>query len=1013
MYARRRSIYPLLCDVLLPVALVLLAVTGLGAQQTGSVTGLIRDTNLQPVSGVQVFIADLAIGALSNTSGRYVLDNIPVGVVTVQTQRIGFSAVQQTVTVMPGQSLSLNFSIDEQALELDEIVVTGTPGGTQRRAIGNLVERLSADDLMEVAGINNVQQLFSNRVSGMTTHLQTGEVGGDGAKIRIRGASSMGVKNDPIIYIDGIRINSEVRAFGSGGQTRLNDINPADIASVEIIKGPAAATLYGTEASNGVIQIITKRGITGAPVFNASAEFGANWFPNPRRTVGRFWDVDPITGEVFSANLWDTELAVGSWQGEPGKPMYTYGPIKNYSLSVTGGSDLIRYYASINKDDQQGYVPWNTDDKWSGRLGLDLVASETLNISMNMAQYHQNTRSATRNIWRTVVSAQIATLDDPKRRGFGVELIDDQRNGLRQTLATDRTSLGVQLAYVPLSWLSTRLVVGSDLTNELETQLTFREDDAPRGTFGSNGLGLKINETINTTLTTVDLSGTARFRFSDDRLGTAFSSGFQYYKKDAVTEELRGEVFATRALTTIGAAATSIADEIFIENTTIGAYVQQEIDWQERVFLTGAVRADDNSAFGEKFDVAIYPKVSATWVMSEESFWNLDAVDQLRVRGAWGEAGQQPDVFAATTLYRTRAGPGGAPILTPQTLGNSELGPERGSEIELGFDASILNGWADLNYTYYRKTTTDAITPTTLIPSLGFPGTQFINVGKIKNWGHELSLGVQLLSRDRLGWDVALSAATMRNRIEDLGDEISLLARSSSSQYHVVGYPLAGFWVQKVVSAKFLNGISGAVDPASVLCDGGTDPVGPGFAGPRGGTAVPCDGAPRVYMGRGGEPTWSFNLSSTLRLFDNWRLFATVDARGGNKRMSQSEAARATTWASVRDAAFQDDPIFMAQRSKNRTGVGIYDSGFARLREVALSYTLSASLVERIGASAASVNFAVRNLGLIWQEQKFMDVSEMRVTSPENRSINTEFDGHNHTQPPPMSQAVVRMTVTF
>ena len=163
------------------------------------------------------------------------------------------------------------------------------------------------------------------------------------------------------------------------------------------------------------------------------------------------------------------------------------------------------------------------------------------------------------------------------------------------------------------------------------------------------------------------------------------------------------------------------AGESFVENTTLGVYVQQQFGWQGRLFLTGAVRADDNSAFGTDFDAAIYPKVSTTWVMHEEPFWNLDFVNQFRVRAAWGQAGQQPDAFASSRLYTPNTGPDAAPILTAATIGNPDLGPERGEELEFGFDAEFGGRWS-VSYTRFERTTKDALVSRPVAPSLGFEG---------------------------------------------------------------------------------------------------------------------------------------------------------------------------------------------------------------------------------------------------------------------------------------------------
>src|SRR5690606_33234994 len=157
----------------------------------------------------------------------------------------------------------------------------------------------------------------------------------------------------------------------------------------------------------------------------------------------------------------------------------------------------------------------------------------------------------------------------------------------------------------------------------------------------------------------------------------------------------------------------------------VGVFVQQQFAWRERLFLTAAIRGDDNSAFGENFDFVTYPKFSATWVLSDEPFWNFGLVDALKLRAAYGASGKQPDAFAAVRTFAPRPAAGGSAAVTPQSIGNPDLGPERGTELELGFDAGLLDGRLSANLTYFRNKTTDAILLRETAPSFGFPGAQY------------------------------------------------------------------------------------------------------------------------------------------------------------------------------------------------------------------------------------------------------------------------------------------------
>src|SRR5690606_37002892 len=244
------------------------------AQQTGTVTGqVVRQGDLNALSGVQVAIDGTGLGGLTNNSGRFLITNVPSGQVTITATMLGRRSATQTVTVEAGGTAVVNFQLAEQAVDLDELVVTGTAGAQQARALGNTVGSIQASAEQEISPQPNLETMLSGSVAGVNVAAGGGSIGG-GSNIRIRGASSIVLSGQPLIYIDGVRVKSagpgdyvSLWIGNSRPASRLNDISPEIIESIEIIKGPAAATLYGTEASNGVINIITKKGSVGAPVF--------------------------------------------------------------------------------------------------------------------------------------------------------------------------------------------------------------------------------------------------------------------------------------------------------------------------------------------------------------------------------------------------------------------------------------------------------------------------------------------------------------------------------------------------------------------------------------------------------------------------------------------------------------------------------------------------------------------------------------------------------------------------
>jgi len=975
----------------------------------GTLTGRIIDSqSLQPLASVQVYIPELSIGSLSRADGSFELGGVPSGTHRVRVQQIGFRVATQEVTLAGGRPLVVNFELSREALALDEIVVTGTAGGTRARAIGNVVERLNLSEMMESRPIVSVEQALQSRTPGVSVFSGAGIAGADGGPIRIRGSSSIGLSNDPLIYIDGVRMNSDRTQVGgrAGTYSRLNDINPEDIESIEIIKGPAASTLYGTEASNGVIQIITKRGNAGAPVFDASVELGVNWIPDPGGEFPVHWGVNRAGDLItFGTSLYNVETE------RRGEPWFQYGPIQKYGLSVRGGTDLYRYFASFNHSDTEGFVDWNWDRRSSGRINLTSNFTEKLSADLSASYLLGSTRHPG-PIWAEFIRGTVLTAADfggrqDLRRGFGNRALEYHRDGAEDLNDVERSNWSLQLSYQPLTWLQTRSVFGHESTQETRSVTIFREENAPAGAWGAQGTGRKSVNILSGINRSLDLAATASFPLTR-ALSSAVSTGLQFNTKTRRSIGASGQDFVDRALTTVSAAGTPSASESFIENSTVGVYVQNELNWNQRVFLTGAVRADDNSAFGEEFSAAIYPKLSATWVVHEEPFWRWDFVEQLRLRGAWGAAGQQPDVFAATRLYRSFAGTGNVPVISPSQIGNPDLGPERGIEFEGGLDASFLDDRVQLGFTKWTKTTKDAILVAPAAPSSGFPGSQFVNAGQISNWGTELSLDTRWLSGDRLGFDLAVAFATLGSRIDDMGGLGEIAERRT--RWHIEGYPIASPHALKVVSAEFVSGNRGPV--TNIMCDGGTGPDGRRM----GGAPVPCEEAPKVYFGRQAEPTWTVSVNPTLTVFGDLRIMATVYAEGGNMIGSDVLPSRHVSWNNERITWTLDDPIYVGQRTVDTYAMGLYKGGFATLREISASYTLPAGMTRMAGASRASLTLAARNLGILWQEQKYGEIDGQWLGHPEKSAFSEETFGVgelSNGSMPPASLFTASMRVTF
>jgi hypothetical protein len=685
--------------------------------------------------------------------------------------------------------------------------------------------------------------------------------------------------------------------------------------------------------------------------------------------------------------------------------------VQQYDLSVSGGTNLVRYFAAGGFQQSDGVESTNHLERTSGRLNLTITPSEKISLASSVGYSTGPVSLGVEGgfggrVWTTVFANPNNLATD--RRGFHSGLPEEYDRLYHLSQESNRLTASVQVTHDPLSWLSHRLSAGLDRTSERNVEFEPRIDElVPVPAHGSSALGYKSVNDRQVDFKTVDYAATASFDATPD-VTSKTSFGVQYYRNSTGFVFADGEIFPTPGLSSINATtgARSTAED-FIEDATLGLYLQEQVGWRDRLFLTGAVRADDNSAFGENFDRVYYPKASVSWVVSDEPFMTIPFVSALKLRAAYGEAGKQPQTFSSLRTYDPATGPGGTAAVTLKELGNPDLGPERSSEIELGFDASLLRDRLGLELTYYRKTTTDAILDRDIAPSTGFSGTQFFNAGEIRNTGLEFLARATPVQGERFGWDMSFTIATNDNEILSLGvDELQFV---TAGQYlrHQVGRPVGSWFEKRVVSAERTP--AGDIDWTRVLCDNGAGGTMPcrGANGLWGGG----DDAPAVFLGRP-LPTVEGAFANTITLWNRLSLYGLVDFKRGNKKLDGNERIRCGLFFRCRENFVPEDyPAIRIARvtsENNLLDYQINDAGFTKLREVAVSYMLPDAWAARARASRASVSLAGRNL-YTWTDYTGLD-PEARYTA------GTRGGNHGNWEQatlPQLTQWVLTLSVGF
>jgi TonB-linked SusC/RagA family outer membrane protein len=1008
---------------------LLAAVVGLPAvasAQQGTIGGRVTDQNTgQPIVGARVAVVGTALVTQTNADGRYVLPSVKAGQATVRVSAIGYGSANRTVTVTAGGVAAEDVALTLQAFSLDAFVVTAS-GEQAKRELGHQVASIAADSLVATAPITNISQLLQSRAPGVSVF--ESPLTGAEARVRIRGANSLSLSNEPIYYIDGIRMQASTgsSSIGIGGTnpSRLNDLNPEEIESIEVVKGPSASTLYGTDAANGVIVIKTKRGRAGPPRWNVYSEMGVIQDYNKWPIAYRGWRTGATSGtnslptngvqcllsgvtagtcvqdSVTTYNLFEDPVATplgAGWRGQLG-------------AQVSGGTDAVRYFLSSEYEDEIGLL--KMPDFAYGRFTTKWAAPEVpYEYYRPNARERVSLRANVHSTFSPKFDAQISTAfvtsdqrlpqTDNNTTGllsnaFGGPGHRDNRRTSPDTVqlygyraftpdemfaevvaqSVNRFIGSGTVNWRPNAWLAGRLIAGVDFTSRVDTDLCKQFECTP---FGLDSLGYKEDNRTGFHDYTVDGNLAATYALNPE-LRAKTTVGVQFFHSTFERNGAFGRELPAGS-TTLNNAAQQLSSEATTETKTLGGFVEQQFAFRERLYLTTALRGDDNSAFGKDFQAAYYPKVSLSYVISEESFFPAPSwLSNLRLRGAIGASGQQPgstDAFPfyspATAVLESTAKAG----LAFASCGNEQLKPERASELELGFDAAALESRVSFELTYYRKRAKDALIAIPVAPSTGSCTTRFMNLGSVRNSGLELQLIAMPISRPGFGWDLTLSLSHNSNEIEDLGkdptgQDIPPIVGTTIRQ--VEGYPIDGYWQRPILGYRDLNG-DGLIATSEVIVGDSVAFVGPSLA-----------------------PTEATFTTGVDLLRRRLRISAMFDYKGGRMQLNGTERIRCESrlncdgeidpnsplWKQARVVALKDHPA--------RTQWGYFEPADAiRWRELALTYELPAAFANALRASRVSVTASGRNLKR-WTKYSGIDPE----SGYNDGGLQTDFQ----TQPP-------------
>jgi TonB-dependent starch-binding outer membrane protein SusC len=819
--------------------------------------------------------------------------------------------------------------------------------------LGAAVTVIHVDSLLRQFPVRTLSELLTGRVPGLEVLPGSGEIG-TGSRILSRGVTSFTASGGPQIYVDGIRVDDEPATLivhvGGQSTSRLDDLNVEDIATIAILPGPAAAALYGTDAANGVLLITTKQGSPGRPRYNAFTSQGLA--ARPGGFPDNFLAVDstgPCTAAAVTTGA--CRLLRANVLENPATSPLRNGYLRQYGLNASGGGATTRYYLDAQWDGFGGVygLPASEQARLLAAGGLhaaaenpnylrrvslrargDLLAAPGLNVTLAGGYFSDDLRLPLNDTSNAgvLVSGMLGSADTSVAHGWSFYLPGD----IFQVVSTQHVERGTaSLAgrWRPVDFLTVRAVLGFDLTRQRDNQVQL-PGEGPNGSssFSSETKGRDYRNRYTATVT----AALAFHPFGRWRGRT--SVGVEYAKRAGYLFDSTGSTFGT---------VSGYSESLFRDTTTTtGALLEQELNWNDRLLLTGALRRDAVRRFGMSEPAALYPHLGVAWHVPTGQG---SPFSSLKLRAAYGVAGREAPLVGFVFARK----------------------PERTRELEAGVDGELLRDRLSFSGTVYSKHTSQVVSYFTPAPSFG-PGPIVNDSGIVTNKGIELSFSAGVLRRSGLALDVSLSAWGNRNRVVAVGGPPFFLGGTFGvSEFADAGLPLGSYTGAPILGYADANH-DGILSPSEVRV-----------------------GTTRAFLGAA-FPTEGAALSTTLRLRERLLISSLFDYRAGNSQVNHTEQFRCL----VGNCRARNDPstplsdqvAWAAQQAGSAAG-WVENANFLKLREVAVTFLAPAAWAHRVNANQMTFTFAGRNLAT-WTSYSGLD-PEINVSGSQGESAADFF----------------------
>jgi len=839
------------------------------------IRGIVVDAKYgEPLPGANVFIKGTTVGTATDVKGEFKFIYDVKQEFELIVKFMGFKIHTQKFS--PSDNLSaLRFALIEDVFLGEEVVVTGVASKREKSISEVAVARVSAAQLTEVNSYQDVSKMIAGKVAGVYIKDPSGNIG-SGIRFNVRSGGGLNGNEQPLIIIDGVKVDDATIGTGLGGQQigMLANLEPEQIENIEILKGPAGAASYGTNGSNGVVLITTKR---GKLLSSGGKGISINY--------------KMVTGYNTVAKKYTEDMVLTHKRANA---IFEDGPIKQHTIDATGGNNILKYYVGFSNRSENGILPNNLMDRSTFRVNVDAVPNEKLSMrissSYSSSEFLRPPNDDNIGGW----IGMVALVPNPY-------MITDSAaiRNLHNSFKGNQFQGSLNMQYLLMDGLTLSATAGMDQNYTREDRLFPQNFSYPYG-FPN---GRKQIRNRKNTQWTYELNASYVYN-PIENLNITSIIGSQIYDRRNTLVWFERYNYPTELITDIGAAADeSEADESKLHGRSAGIFTTHAFSYKDQYFMTLLLRKDYASTVGIEAPSIIYPGISFATRLDRYGFFSK-MFNMMKIRAAYGETGQLPGIVDGIDILwgAQRSGYGvGAWI---ENNGNNKIEPERIKELEFGFDAELFTNYY-FEFTYYKQNAENSIIDFWNAPSTGRTATAVpTNIGKIDGWGIESLVQAKFNLGRKFALDLSMTNNYQENEVKSIGGAQPIY--DGWWNYNIIkeGLPKHAFFTEEVIGAEFNS--DGTYKGAKLANNG-----------------------EKVFMGTP-TPKYTGSFALNLRAFKNLRINAVAEWATGHKVVNWTKRwAIYMGWTSglgANDKRFRELEDLLAQPDNNGDPRNWYDN---------------------------------------------------------------------------------------